>query len=477
MVIMEKIIEDNLIKMESFMKKIVAFVVVLIMTISLSAQFKTGMAFRSRAEMFSTNENVQVWRRIADLRFNPYLSYTQNEYLSAKLVFEIGDIGFGNLSQGGAIGTDGINVETKNLFLQITPNKENTITLGLQPYKDFHSLLIDTDIAGLSWKNKFMLQGKGLTSFFAWFVSADKDEKYVDESTYSLGSTEIVADFEYQINDNMKVGVNNLVQFVREELVPDLHLTGLNMWSAPYFAGKFDKFYLESVLGLNYIRPEFESPEDTQEIYDGENQTHYSPEHTGVMLSLKTKYDVNEEVAARFNFVFRDGDKSIVGGYTSYYGIKPYYSTGLEILTEAGCGLDGKDQVFSPISYYPNYPGNTNINVINGHAGIILPAVFVDYNATKLVKDNMSFINNLKLSIGLGYAVTVMDIERPGSDGLFRPETWIGTELDIKAEAQMYDELYFTPYFAILFPGEWYDYEGGHDPFTKVGVSLKTNLK
>lgn len=456
------------------MKKIVAFVVILIMAISLSAQFKTGMAFRTRAEMFCMNEDHQIWRRITDLRFNPYLSYTQNEYLTAKLVFEIGDIGFGNKSQGGAVGTDGINVETKNLFLQLTPNKENTVTVGLQPYKDFHSILLDGDIAGISWKNKYMLQGKELTSYLAWFVSSDENEQYVDNTTYSFGNTEIVADFEYQINDKMKVGVNNIAQFGRKEIATDLHLTGLNLWSAPYFAGTFNKFYMEAVLGLNNIRPDFESPEGTVNVDDL-----YSPEHSGIMLSLKTKYDVNEEVATRFNFIFRDGDKEYLGGLASYYGLKSYYSSGLEILTEAGCGLDKLDeQVFSPITSYPYYGKDiADINVINGHAGIILPVVFVDYNATKLVKDNMSFINSLKLSMGLGYAVTVQEILRQGSDGMFRPESWIGTELDIKAEAKMYDELYFTPYLAILFPGEWYDYEGGHKPFTKVGISLKTNLK
>jgi len=457
------------------MKKIVAFVVILIMAISLSAQFKTGMAFRTRAEMFSMNENVQVWRRITDLRFNPYLSYTQNEYLTAKLVFEIGDIGFGTAGQGGAIGTDGINVETKNLFLQITPNKENTVIVGLQPYKDFHSLLMDTDIAGISWKNKYALAGKDLTSFFAWFVSSDEDESLVDEQTYSFGNTELVVDFEYQINDKMKIGVNNMAQFSRKEIATDLHLTGLNLWSAPYFAGTFNKFYMEAVLGLNNIRPDFESPEGT--VVNAEDI--YSPEHAGIMLSLKTKYDINEEAAARFNFIFRDGDKEYLGGFASYYGLKSYYSSGLEILTEAGCGLDKLDeQVFSPITSYPYYGKNpADINVINGHAGIILPAVFIDYNATRHVKDNMTFINNLKLSMGLGYAVTVQEILRVGSDGIYRPESWIGTELDFKVEAKMFDELYFTPYFAILFPGEWYDYEGGHDPFTKVGLSLKTNLK
>jgi hypothetical protein len=453
---------DDLIKMESYMKKIVAFVVILIMAVSLSAQFKTGMAFRTRAEMFCTNEKVQVWSRITDMRFNPWLSYTTNEYLMAKVVFEIGDIEFGNMAQGGAIGTDGVNVETKNLFLQLTPNKENTIVVGLQPYKDFHSLLLDSDIAGISWKNNYMLQGKELTSFLGWFVSADDNEQYIDNNTYSFGRTQIIADFEYQINDKMKVGVNNLMEFARSETaVANVHYTELNLWSAPYFAGTFNKLYLEAVIGLNNIRPE-------KEVIYGTGDEGYTPEHSGIMFSLKTKYSINEEVAARFNFVFRDGDKSPEGGYASYYGVKSYYNTGLEILTESSCGLDKIDQnVFSPITSYLQPYGN---------AGIILPVIFVDYNATKFVKD-MNFINQLTLSMGLGYALTVQDILREGSDGQYRPETSIGTELDFKADAKIFDDLNLTPYFAILFPGEWYDYEGGHKPFTKIGLSLKTMLK
>ena len=82
------------------MKKFAAFVIVLVMAISLSAQFKSGMDFRTRAEMFSMTQNVPVWNRITDLRFRPWMSYSQNEYVCAKWVIEIGDIGFGNAAQG-----------------------------------------------------------------------------------------------------------------------------------------------------------------------------------------------------------------------------------------------------------------------------------------------------------------------------------------------------------------------------------------
>jgi hypothetical protein len=460
------------------MKKIVAFVVILVMAISLSAQFKTGMDFRTRAEMYNMNYDVAVWQRITDLRFKPWMTYTQNDYLTAKWEIEIGDIGFGvdnskTAGNDGAIGTDGVNVETKSLFLQISPNKENTVIVGLQPYKDFHALLLDSDIAGISWKSKRDLGGKDFTSYLGWFVSADNNEYSVDESTYSFGSTEIVADFDYKLNDKMKFGMNNIFQFVRNPTAnPDIHETSFNMWIAPYFAGTFDKFYAEAVFGMNNIHPEFETFNDAVD-------NSYNPKHSGLVFSLKTKYNVNEEVDARFNFLFRGGDElggyDPEGGFEHYYGIKSYYSTGLEILTEQGCGLDGDGQVFSPVSYYPYYSKGL---YANGHAGIILPAIFVDYKV-KNIKEKMSFMNSLKLTLGLGYAVTAAEIKRvTGDDGVARPESAIGTELNLKAEMQMFDDLYVMPYYAVLFPGEWYNYENDHDhSFTKIGLALKTKLK
>ncbi len=89
----------------------------------------------------------------------------------------------------------------------------------------------------------------------------------------------------------------------------------------------------------------------------------------------------------------------------------------------------------------------------------------------------MPFINKTVLSMGLGYGLTAVEIQRLGDDGQYRPETYIGTELDLKADIQMFDNLNVIPYFAILFAGDWYDYEGDHDPFVKVGLTLNTKLK
>lgn len=458
---------ENLIKMERFMKKIVAFVAVLALAFSLSAQFKTGMDFRTRAEMYCMDEDHQLWERVTDLRFRPWMSYTQNEYVSAKWVIEIGDLGFGNDSQGGAIGTDGINVETKNLFLQIKPNKDNVVTLGLQPYKDYHSMIMDSDIAGISWKNNYEIQGKELTSFLAWFVSEDQNEIYeIDNETYSFGNTELIADFIYEINENMKVGVNNLAQFSRNQAYDDgvnvSHRKSINLWSAPFFEGKFDRFYLETALGLNNFRPDIE-------FIAGDGDEGYTPESTGIVFSLKTKYEINEDFQTRFNFLFRDGDGSYEAGWNVFYGVKSYYSTGLEILTESGYGLDKiNSQVYSPFSTFPTSP-------LAGLGGIILPAVFLDYNAGKILS-SLDFINSAKITFGVGHAMTAIDVLRQSRDLQWRPESWIGTELNLKANVTMYENLKVIPYFAILLPGEWFHHEGDQKPFTKVGLTFKTKL-
>ena len=469
------------------MKKYVAFVAILAFAFSLSAQFKTGMDFRTRAEMFLMYDEGGAgydvpWERITDVRFRPWLSYTQNEYLTAKVVLEIGDVGFGNEDQGGAIGTDGINVQTKNLFLQVTPNEENTVVIGLQPYRDFHRMILDSDIAGISWRNKY----DDLTSYVGWFASYDDGEFNVDGSTYSMGSTEFIADFEYKINDEIKVGVNNLIQLSREQYahvdgVYEVHGTSLNLWAAPYFAGSFNEFYVEAVLGLNNIRPDYEVVMGDYNLNTGLGYEHYRPQSTGIALSLKSKYDINDDFDFRFNFLFRDGDGSHEAGWNLFYGLKSYYDTGLEILTEKSVGLDRIDrQIFSPFtSYETRYHPQTGLPM--GTGGIILPSLFLDYNMTDVVQSNMPFINDMKLILGLGYAMSAVEIRRnndPDEPNRRRPETYIGTEIDIKAQVRMFDDLIATPYLAIMFPGDWYNYEGNHDHFfTKIGLTLNTRLR
>ncbi|MBN2790319.1 MAG: hypothetical protein JXR69_09030 [Candidatus Delongbacteria bacterium] len=437
------------------MKKLTAFAFVALFVIMANAQLENGMSLRTRSEMYNmtdSNGNLSIyydsqpWQRLVDLRFKPWISYRKNNYISAKAIFEIGDIQFGDSISGGGLGTDGVNIETKNLYLEITPNKDNKVILGLQPYRDFHRVILDSDLAGISWSNVYR---EKFTSKLAWFVPVDDNEDIIDGATYSFGNSVLIGDFNYDIDKNMKVGFNSLSEFVREKTAdPNIHETSINLWFAPYFSGTFNNFHIETVLAATNKRPDLDIISGSEEDFGAES--------TGILFSLKTNYKIDSKTCARFNFLFRDGDSSSEGGYDTYFGYQnvTYYETGLEILTETGYGMNNiGNNVFSPISSF-----NT--------VGIILPSIFFDYK----IKEG------IKLTFGAGHATTPVELLILGSDGMYRPESWIGTEVDLKADIKLYEKVSFLPYLAVMFPGEWYDYSGEADMFFKVGMTLKTNL-
>ena len=433
------------------MKKLTAFALVALFVIIANAQLENGMSLRTRSEMYNMTDSggnlsvyykTQPWQRLTDVRFKPWISYRKNEHLSVKAIFEIGDIQFG--VDGGALGTDGINIESKNIYLEISPDKSNNIILGLQPYQDFHKIILDSDLAGISWSNTYKEKYK---SKLAWFVPVDNNEELVDGSTYSFGNSLIAADFEYGIDKNMKVGFNSLVEFAREKTSNvNIHETSINLWFAPYFAGTFNNFHIETVLAATNNRPD-------QDIFDNSSEG-YTPESTGILFNLKTSYKIDKKTTTRFNFLFRDGDSSAEGGYDTYQGYKTYLKTGLEILTEGGYGMDNNNHnVFSPISSFYT-------------VGIILPSIFFDYQLDE----------DIVLTFGAGHAVTPVEMMIANYDNIRRPESWIGTEVDIKANIKLYDKVSLLPYLAVMLPGDWYDYMGKADLFLKVGMTLKTKL-
>ena len=433
------------------MKKLIAFALVALLVITANAQLGNGMSLRIRSEMYNMTDsngdlsiyyNTQPWQRLADVRFKPWISYRKNEYISAKVVFEIGDIQFG--VDGGALGTDGINIETKNAYLELNPNKDNSIILGLQPYRDFHKVILDSDIAGISWSNLYKEKYK---SKIGWFVPVDDNEDILNGTTYSFGKSFLVGDFEYEISKDMQIGFNSLTEFVRETTTDtNIHDVAINLWAAPYFVGTFKNFHIEAVLAATNRRPD-------PDVIGGDEEDIY-PETTGILFSLKTNYKIDKKTCARFNFLFRDGDSSPEGGYDTYSGYKTYYKTGLEILTEAGYGMDRVDfNVFSPLnSFYT--------------VGIILPSIFFDYKLN----------DDITLTFGAGHATTPVEYLQVHWDGIARPESWIGTEVDLKAKINLYEKVSLLPYLALMFPGEWYDFTGKGDTMLKVGMTLKTKL-
>ena len=90
----------------------------------------------------------------ASHRIRTQVNFITSEYLQAVLMFEIGNINWGQKGSGGALDTDGINVETKLAYLDwVIPNTEIAIRMGLQtltlPSTPMGSPLFDADVAGI----------------------------------------------------------------------------------------------------------------------------------------------------------------------------------------------------------------------------------------------------------------------------------------------------------------------------------------
>jgi hypothetical protein len=92
------------------------------------------------------------------------LQYIAKANADLKLVthFELDYVYWGNSSyatgrnQGGAIGADSVNLETKSIYLDANPCKNLNMKLGMMPNNDaFKGVMFDTDMAGLLFSSSY----------------------------------------------------------------------------------------------------------------------------------------------------------------------------------------------------------------------------------------------------------------------------------------------------------------------------------
>jgi hypothetical protein len=134
------------------------------------------------------------------------LGYTAKASESVKLVtkFELDYKYWGNSSYttgrntGGAIGADSINIETKNIYLELAYPNLNT-KIGMQGVTDaFKGTIFDADMAGVLLGHDYKNASVG-AGFFRWSDSASVG---LGKKTYDM----IMLDAKYNLNKDIKVG-------------------------------------------------------------------------------------------------------------------------------------------------------------------------------------------------------------------------------------------------------------------------------
>ena len=140
------------------------------------------------------------------------LGYTAKASDDVKLVtkFELDYNWYGNNSYdntrggGGALGADGINLETKNLYLDLNVAKGLNAKIGMQPYNDsFKGIIFDADMAGVLLSHEY--EKASISAGF--FRFADRTATAADLSTIGKYTQDMFSlDAKYNISKEVKVG-------------------------------------------------------------------------------------------------------------------------------------------------------------------------------------------------------------------------------------------------------------------------------
>lgn len=144
------------------------------------------------------------------------LGYIAKANENVKLVtkFELDYAFWGNSAltngrgQGGGIGADAVNLETKNIYLDWTASNCNT-KIGMQSYDDaFSGIIFSTDMAGILLTHKYS-NATASAGFFRWNDSAGKGLFGINKETGLPGRNSqdlFVLDGKYNISKDVKVG-------------------------------------------------------------------------------------------------------------------------------------------------------------------------------------------------------------------------------------------------------------------------------
>jgi len=135
------------------MKKLLLVMVLMVIGVIVYAEgttFSWKGEFRTRTEMYKAPVVDGDISQFVDSRLRFYMNAKMSDSLSFTYGLEIGDLKWGELGKG--MPRDGINVETKHLYLDFKPDAMDSLAIrfGLLPVKDsFGGAMFDEDAVGL----------------------------------------------------------------------------------------------------------------------------------------------------------------------------------------------------------------------------------------------------------------------------------------------------------------------------------------
>ncbi len=355
------------------------------------------------------------------------LGYTAKANADLKLVtaFELDYTYWGNSSyttgrnQGGAVGADTVNFETKNIYLDANIFKNVNMRLGMMPYNDsFKSILFDADMAGIAFASSYNKFTPSI-GFFRFNDTGVAKDDVLGHLTNDL----FVLDGKYEVSKELKVGAayyffrndsittdSNDITTVSQQDVK-LHSLGLN---AEYTSGPL------TVNGFGIFQAGTVDKRST----------------TAWALNAGAKYNVGPGTA-RAEFLYVSGEDSATGhsnafysvfnnGYTAEHG---YWNNEMVILGRDKNAMTTDNSIIATT-------GNFGQGQIGGYIGYDLP-----------ISDKLSTAANA------GFAAIAKD---NGLGGAKHKSNYLGTEINAEANYKLLENLSVGVRAAYVFLGDYY---------------------
>jgi len=361
------------------------------------------------------------------------LQYIAKANADLKLVtqFELDYTYWGNSSyatgrnQGGAIGADTVNIETKHLYIDANPLKNVNMRLGMQPYNDaFKGVLFDADMAGIAFSSTY----KSFTPSIGYFRFNDtgvSQDKVLGHMTNDL----FLLDGKYQVNSGLKVGAAYYL-FRNNSETTDSTTIGFN----PQLQD-----VKMSTLGLNaeYTK----GPLTLNGFGVFQVGTANKRATTAWALNTGAKYKVGPGTA-RCEFLYVSGENDTTGHSNAFYSVfnifgaeHGYYDNEMAIL--------GRDKnAYTTDNSIIGTAGNLAQGQIGGYVGYDLPI-----NAKLTTAFNAGFA-----------AVAKSNANKPTNNktGLKNESNYLGTEINAEATYQLLEGLSVGTRVAYVILGDYY---------------------
>jgi hypothetical protein len=362
------------------------------------------------------------------------LQYSAKASADLKLVtqFELDYTYWGNSSyttgrnQGGAVGADTVNIETKHIYIDANPYKNVNMKLGMQPYNDsFKGVLFDADMAGIAFSSSY----KNFTPSIGYFRFDDSgvsQDKVLGHMTNDL----FLLDGKYQVNKDLKVGAAYYL-FRNNSETTNANTIGFNPQRQDVKM---------STLGLN---TEYTSGPLTLNGF-GVLQVGTANKRATTAWALNTgaKYKVGPGTA-RCEFLYISGDNNSTGHSNAFYSVfnifgaeHGYYDNEMAIL--------GRDKnAYTTDNAIIGTAGNLAQGQIGGYIGYDLPI-----NAKLTTAFNAGFA-----------AVAKENSNKPTNNktGRKNESNYLGTELNAEATYQLMDGLTVGTRVAYVILGDYYN--------------------